>query len=93
MRLKLADLDAQLNIVSNIHTLKADMSIPAEKLPLPPREVRKKPPRRCYDGFSKKKVSTFSVPTVLDPKYSSQAIGFVQSQSVSLLNTKIPSNS
>jgi hypothetical protein len=70
LRLKLTDLDAQLNFVSNIHTFKTDMSIPAAKLSPPPRDVKKKLPRRWYDEFSKKKVSNFSAATVLDPKYS-----------------------
>ncbi len=42
MGLQLADLDAQLNFVLNIYTLKADISIAAEKLLLPSEEVRKK---------------------------------------------------
>ncbi len=40
--LKLADLDAQLNFVLSIYTLKAEMSIAAEKLLLPSEDVRKK---------------------------------------------------
>ncbi len=71
MGLKLADLDAQLNFVSNIHTIKTDMSIPAAKLPPPPRDVRKKGYRAAaMMGFQKKNVSDFSAATVLDPKYS-----------------------
>jgi hypothetical protein len=44
------------------------MFIAAEKLPLPRRGVRKKPPRRCRDGFQKN-VSSFTATTVLDQKY------------------------
>jgi hypothetical protein len=49
--LKLADLDAQLNFVLSIYTLKAEMSIAAEKLLLPSEDVRKKLAHRCRDGF------------------------------------------
>jgi hypothetical protein len=46
-----------------------EMSIAAEKLPLPHRDVRKKKlPRRCRDGFQKN-VSNFTAVTVLDQKY------------------------
>jgi hypothetical protein len=47
----------------------AEVSIAAEKLPLSPREVRKKKlPRRCRDGFQKN-VSNFTAAIVLDQKY------------------------
>jgi DNA-binding sugar fermentation-stimulating protein len=47
------------------------MSIPAAKLPPPPRDVRKKGYRAAaMMGFQKKNVSDFSAATVLDPKYS-----------------------
>jgi hypothetical protein len=52
--LKLADLDTQLNFVLNIHTLKADMSIAAEKLLLPSEDVRKKDTAPLPRWFSKK---------------------------------------
>jgi hypothetical protein len=45
------------------------MSIVAEKLPLPRRDVRKKKlPRRCRDGF-RKNFSNFTATEVLDQKY------------------------
>jgi hypothetical protein len=69
------------------------MSIAAEKLPLPHRDVRKKKlPLRCRDGFQKN-VRNFTATTVLDQKYWYWAIRFIQSQAVSLVNTETLSNS
>jgi hypothetical protein len=46
-----------------------EMSIAAEKLPLPHRDVRKKNrTRRCRHGFQKN-VPNFTAATVLDQKY------------------------
>jgi hypothetical protein len=46
---------------------------------------------RCRDGFQKN-VSNFTAATVLNQKYWYQTIRFIQSQDVSLVNTKILSN-
>ncbi len=69
--LKAADLNAQLHFPSNAHTIEKDMSIPAAKLPLPPRDVRKEATASLlWAIFKKQNVSNVSAATVLHPKYS-----------------------
>jgi hypothetical protein len=63
--LKFADLDAQLNFVLNIHTLKADMSIAAEKLLLPSEDVRKKRYHAAAAMVFKKNVPNFTAASAL----------------------------